>query len=174
MKHTKSRMYSEFFQGFLFSFFLLASWNYAIKSKINFPLIVKFVQALLETYKKPAHTTEVKQEGKLLKLEALDNTLCIPTIETKHLYDVVCYQDPEHRIKFPITFFQYKNEYIYIPFKPKDLSLTHLFVGIKQLVQDSYHFFEVQENEFVDIPSYITRYENEILTETSELAEAYD
>ena len=166
----------EFVQGAVWTCLLLGTWNFVVKPNLKPALFLKLLQVFMETVKKSNTGVIAKQEGNLLKVEMLDNVVYLPTYYTSHMYDIVCYQDSEHKIKIPVTFFQYKDRYVYIPFKPKDLSLPHVHIGIKFLTRDSYIFFTVNYDDYVDIPSLVVKYAEKLLDEESnqQLAEAYD
>ena len=165
----------EFFQGVTWTCLLLGLWSFVIRPNLKPALILKLMQVFMDTIKSSKNTLEMKQEGHMLKIESQNETLYLPTFETKHMLDVVCYQDSEHQIKIPITFFQYKNQYVYIPFKPKDISLHKVYIGIKFLTRDTYKFYEIEEDDFIDLPSLFNLYELQLFQEPEpELAEAYD
>jgi len=166
----------EFVQGAVWTCLLLGTWNFVIKPNLKPALFLKLLQVFMETIKKSNTKINAKQEGNLLRIEMLDNIVYLPTYYTSHMYDIVCYQDPEHKIKIPVTFFQYKDRYVYIPFKPKDLSLSQVYLGVKFLTRDSYIFFTVEYDNYVDIPSLVVKYAEKLLDEESNqtLAEAYD
>jgi hypothetical protein len=166
----------EFVQGAVWTCLLLGTWNFVIRPNLKPALFLKLLQVFMETVKKSHTGVNAKQEGNLLRVEMLDNVVHLPTYYTSHMYDIVCYQDSEHKIKIPVTFFQYKDRYVYIPFKPKDLSLSHVYIGIKFLTRDSYIFFTIGYEEYVDIPSLVVKYSEKLLDEESNqtLAEAYD
>lgn len=166
----------EFVQGAVWTCLLLGTWNFLIKPNLKPTLFLKLLQVFVETIKKTNTGVNAKQEGNLLRVDILDNVVYLPTYYTSHMYDIVCYQDPEHKIKIPVTFFQYKDRYVYIPFKPKDFSLPYVYIGIKFLTRDSYIYFTINYDDFVDIPSLAVSYAEKLLDEEShqELAEAYD
>jgi hypothetical protein len=166
----------EFVQGAVWTCLLLGTWNFVVKPNLKPALFLKLLQVFMETIKKSNVSLNAKQEGNLLKVEMLDNIVYLPTYYTSHMYDIVCYQDSEHKIKIPVTFFQHKDRYVYIPFKPKDLSLQQVYIGIKFLTRDSYIYFTINYDDFVDIPSLFVSYAEKLLDEESnqELAEAYD
>ena len=167
-------MGSDFTQGMIWTCLLLGLWNYVIRPNVKPVHLIKLVQILIETLQNSKKGVQIKKEGHMIKIEG-DNELYLPIFSTPHILDVVCFQDQEHRIKIPFTFFQYKNDYAYIPFKPKDISLTKIYVAIKFMTQDSYLNFEIQENEFFDIPKLLEKYQEELSSlPEQDLAEAYD
>jgi hypothetical protein len=166
----------DFIQGAVWTCLFLGTWNFMIRPNLKPALFLKLIQIFIDTVKKSNPSMNVKQEGNLLKVEMLDNTVYLPTYSSNHMYDIVCYQDSEHKIKIPITFFQYKDKYVYIPFKPRDFALPNVYVGIKFLTKDNFIYFTVNQDEFVDIPELTIRYaaELETMEASQELAEAYD
>jgi len=168
-------MASEFFQGVVWACFLLGTWSFVIQPNIKPSTVLKFLQIFIDIIQKSKKSIHFKKEGHLLKMEGINDNLYLPTFSSNHLYDIICYQDFDHRIKIPITFFQHKDDYVYIPFKPKDFSLAKVFVRIKYVKNDSYIDFEIEENNFIDIPSLIEEYQKKLLQQPEEiLAEAYD
>lgn len=167
----------DFVHGAIWTCFLLGTWNFVIKPNLKLGMFLKLLQLVSETMKKKNDTKlNIRPEGRLLRVEMMNNVLYLPTLSVNHMFEVICYQDADHKIRIPITFFQYKNQYVYIPFKPNDLSLSHVYVGLKHLTQDSYIFFAIDQNDFVDIPNLITRYEEELKDRlvNEPLAEAFD
>jgi hypothetical protein len=167
----------DFVQGALWTCFFLGTWNMVIKPNLKLSMFLKLLQIVSETLKKKSNgTLNIRQEDKLLRIEMLNNVVYLPTLSSSHMFEVVCYQDTDHTIKIPITFFQYKNRYVYVPFKPSDLSLPHIYLGIKHLIQDSYIFFVIDQDDFIDIPSLLLRYETELEDRLANepLAEAFD
>lgn len=168
-------MYSlQFVQGAVWTCFLLGAWNYVVRPNLKPALFIKLLNVVADTLKSSRNKLLMKQDGHMLRIENNTDVIHLPTFEAAHMIDVVCYQDAEHRIKIPVTLFQFKNQYVYVPFKPSNLSLSHLYVGIKYVTKDEYKFFEIQSNDFVDIPSLLRSYEVHLNTEPTELAEAYD
>ena len=167
----------DFVQGAIWTCFLLGTWNFVVKPNLKLGMFLKLLQIVSETMKKKSDSTlNIRQEGNLLRIEMMNNVVYLPTLTSNHMFEVVCYQDADHNIRIPITFFQYKNRYVYVPFKPRDFSLPHVYVGLKYLTQDSYIFFAIDEDDFVDIPNLIVRYESELQDrlENEPLAEAFD
>jgi hypothetical protein len=168
-------MYSlQFVQGAVWTCFLLGAWNFVVRPNLKPALFIKLLNVVADTLKSSKNKLIMKQDGHMLRIENNTDIIHLPTFEPAHMIDVVCYQDEGYVNKIPITLFQFKNQYAYVPFKPSNLSLTRLYVGIKYLTRDEYKFFEVQANDFVDIPSLLRSYDTQINTEPTELAEAYD
>lgn len=165
----------QFIQGAVWTCLLLGTWNFILRPNLKPVLFLRILNIVVDTLKSSRNTLTMKPDGNMIKIEANTDVLYLPTFRSGHMLDVVCYQDPDHRIRIPITLVQYKDQYIYVPFKPNSLSLSHVYVGIKYLTKDSYKFFEIQGNDFVDIPTLLTRYETQLQEEPAEaLAEAYD
>jgi hypothetical protein len=168
-------MISDFFQGAMAALFVVGTLR-ALTSKFNPSMALKIFQSLIETVNNKS-TVDLQKEGRIIKLENKKYSFYFPSFPVEHLYDVVCFSDEEKTKKVPFTFFRHKNEYVYVPFVPSDIGLERVFIGIKYMTQDTYKFFEIEEDNLVHIPSLIEEFEDNDEEETNEntsLAEAYD
>lgn len=166
---------SDFWYGALFSFALISASGMFLKSKFKPETIMKMLQILTETIKKNKHSTEVKLDHDVLKVKDSNHVYHLPAIPVNHLYDIKCFKDSEHTEEIDITFFRYKNHYVYSYFQPKQYGLKKVYLAVKYLTRDTYMFFGYEENDLVNIPACLHTYDigHSITTETS-LAEAYD
>lgn len=168
-------MYSDFIQGVLLSFLLFGSWNYVVKPNLSLSMLTKGLEILSETFKDTSSLLKVTKEESRIKLDAIGYNFWIPLLVSSHLFDIVCYKDAEHTQSVEFTYFAYKKDYAYIPFKPRDVSAEKIYLGIKYLTKEDYIFYEVEKDQFVDLSSYVVKYEEDIKVPVeTELAEAYD
>lgn len=166
---------SDFWFGVLFSFALISASGFYVKSKFKPEMIMKMIQVLTETMRKSKHSTEVRLEHDIFVVKDSNHTYRLPAIPVKHLYDVKCFSDAEHTEEVDITFFRYKNHYIYSSFQPKQYGLKKVYIAVKYLTRDNYMYFGYEENENINIPSCLQIYDvGHSIPVSSSLAEAYD
>jgi hypothetical protein len=166
---------SDFWYGALFSFALISASGMFLKSKFKPETVMKMLQIITETIKKSKHSTEVRLENDVLIVKDSNYVYHLPAIPVHHLYDVKYFSDAEHTEELDITFFRYKNHYVYSYFQPKQYGLKKVYVAVKYLTKDNYMYFGYEENDIVNIPACLHTYDisHSITTEAS-LAEAYD
>jgi hypothetical protein len=166
---------SDFWYGTLFSFALISASGFFLKSKFKPEVIMKMFQILTETIKKSKRSTEVKLEHDILSVKDSEHIYHLPAIPVLHLYDVKCFRDVEHTEEIDITFFRYKNHYIFSYFQPKHYNLKKVYLAVKYLTRDNYMYFGYDENDVVNIPACLHTYDvaHSIPASTC-LAEAYD
>jgi hypothetical protein len=166
---------SDFWYGALFSFALISASGFYVKSKFKPETVMKMLQVLTETMRKSKHTTEVRLEHDMFVVKDSNHTYRLPAIPVQHLYDVKCFSDAEHTEEIDITFFRYKNHYVYSSFQPKQYGLKKVYLAVKYLTRDNYMYFSYEENENVNIPSCLHMYDvSHAIPATASLAEAYD
>jgi hypothetical protein len=166
---------SDFWYGALFSFALISASGFYVKSKFKPETVMKMLQVLMETMHKSKHSTEVRLEHDMFVVKDSNHTYRLPAIPVQHLYDVKCFSDAEHTEEIDITFFRYKNHYVYSSFQPKQYGLKKVYLAVKYLTRDNYMYFSYEENENVNIPSCLHMYDvSHTIPATSSLAEAYD
>ena len=166
---------SDFWYGALFSFALISASGIFLKSKFKPETVMKMLQIITQTIKNSKHSTEVKLENDILSVKDSEHIYHLPSIPVLHLYDVKCFSDVEHTEEIDITFFRYKNNYIFSYFQPKHYGLKKLYLAVKYLTRDNYMYFSYDETDIVNIPACLHIYDtaHSIPTSTS-LAEAYD
>ena len=166
---------SDFLFGALFSFAVISASGIFLKNKFKPENIMKLLQVLSETIKKSKKQIDVNLDGNIFSIQDDDNIYSFPAIPVHHLYDVKCYKDPEHTDEVDITFFRYKNHYIYSPFQPKNYGLDKVYLAVKYLTKDNFMYFRYGESEFVNIPACLVVYDtSHTIPSSSVLAEAYD
>jgi hypothetical protein len=166
---------SDFWYGALFSFALISASGMFLKSKFKPETIMKMLQIITETIKKSKHSTEVRLENDIFVVKDSNHTYRLPAIPVQHLYDIKCFSDTEHTVEVDITFFRYKNHYVYSSFQPKQYNLKKVYLAIKYLTRDNYMYFGYEENENVNIPACLHIYDtSHSLSNSASLAEAYD
>lgn len=166
---------SDFWYGALFSFALISASGMFIKSKFKPENIMKMLQLITETIRKSKHSTEVKLNHDTFIVKDSNHVYHLPAIPVQHLYDVKCFSDAEHTEEIDITFFRYKNHYVYSYFQPKQYGLKKIYLAVKYLTRDNYMYFSYEENDIVNIPACLHTYDvgHSVHVSTS-LAEAYD
>jgi hypothetical protein len=166
---------SDFWYGALFSFALISASGMFVKSKFKPETIMKMLQIITETIKKSKRSTEVRLNHDILTVKDSEHIYHLPTIPVQHLYDVKCFSDAEHTEEIDITFFRYKNHYVYSYFQPKQYGLKKIYLAVKYLTKDTYMYFGYEENDLVNIPACLHTYDigHSVIASTS-LAEAYD
>jgi hypothetical protein len=166
---------SDFLFGAFFSFALISASGIFLKNKFKPENVMKLLQILSETMKKSKQQIDVSLDGNIFSIHDGNNTYKFPAIPVHHLYDVKCYKDPEHTEEVEITFFRYKNHYVYSPFQPKNYGLDKVYLAVKYLTKDNFMYFRYGENEFVNVPACLVVYDASHITQpSSALAEAYD
>lgn len=166
---------SDFWYGALFSFALISASGMFLKSKFKPETIMKMLQIITETIRKSKHSTEVKLEHDIFIVKDSNHTYRLPAIPVHHLYDVNCFTDAEHTQEIDITFFRYKNHYVYSYFQPKHYGLKKVYIAVKYLTKDNYMYFSYEENETVNIPACLHTYDiSHYIPASTSLAEAYD
>ena len=167
---------SDFFFGILFSLTIVSASGIFIKNKLNPENVMKMLQIFIDTVKKSKQQIDMKLENNIFSIKDTNQTYRFPAIPVHHLYDVKCYKDPEHTEEVDITFFRYKNHYVYSPFQPKNYGLEKVYIAVKYLTKDNFMYFRYGENEFVNIPACLVVYDASHTVQVSpvQLAEAYD
>jgi len=151
--------------------------------------------AIQASNKSAVHKITVENSIGIINLG--NNELSLPAFKTNKFYDVICFKHHEefpisedniekkhHNIslsvdekyKLPFTFFRINEHMLHIPFKPKDLDLSLVYVAIKHLSNDCYSIYKFSINEHINFCEISEDYETELskIEETQELAEAYD
>jgi hypothetical protein len=166
---------SDFFFGAFFSFALISASGIFLKNKFKPETVMKMLQVISETMKKSKQHLDVKLDRDMFIIKDSNHTYRFPAIPVHHLYDVKCYRDSEHTEEIDITFFRYKNHYVFSPFQPKNYGLDKVYLAVKYLTKDNFMYFRYGENEFVNIPACLVVYDASHITQpSSALAEAYD
>jgi hypothetical protein len=166
---------TDFWFGAFFSFALISTSGFFLKSKFKPETIMKMLQIITETIKKSKHSTEVKLEYDIFIIKDSNHTYRLPAIPVQHLYDIKCFKDVDHTEEIDITFFRYKNHYVYSSFQPKQYGLKKIYLAVKYLTRENYMFFGYEEHETVNIPACLQIYDmSHNLPQESNLAEAYD
>jgi hypothetical protein len=140
---------------------------------------------------------KIKVENSVGIIDLGNTELNLPTFKTNKFYDIICFkhhdglpvspENPEkkhHKIdlhideehKIPFTLFRINEHMLHIPFKPKDIEHTILYVAIKHISDDHYSVYKFTDNEHINFYEISEDYEIELLkqNENVELAEAYD
>jgi hypothetical protein len=168
-------IYSDFLFGALFSFAFMTASGIFLKNKFKPENIMKLLQIVVETVKKSKQNLNIRLDRDIFSIQDNNHIYRFPAIPVQHLYDIKCYKDPEHTEEVDITFFRYKNHYIYSPFQPKNYGLDKVYLAVKYLTKDNFMYFRYGENEFVNIPACLVVYDaSHTIPSSSALAEAYD
>lgn len=139
---------------------------------------------------------------KVKKIEVIDiedktlvvyEDITLVTTKIHHQYDVLCFHsdnkdlnsnnathnfDPINHIKkiMPMTVIRHGQYLSTVPFRPKDLGTSALFVSIKKMNDNLHSVYKFSFNDYINLIDIINTYEMDSKTNESveELAEAYD
>jgi hypothetical protein len=147
-----------------------------------------FSKVMQKNNQKPC---EIKVENSIGHIDLGNKKLSLPAFKSSKHYDVVCFKhhegvnDESHDVplnvteehKVPFTLIRNNEHLLHVPFKPSDMDLNSIYVGIKHIVSDGYSVYKFNEHEFINFFQIIQKYETDLETkkdEPLELAEAYD
>jgi len=152
--------------------------------------VIKFSKILIETIQN-RNKPQIKIENEMINST---NTikygdLHLNSINSTHHYDVICFTsdgieddvihniNPNNKIceKIPIVNLRVGPYLATIPFRPKDLNHSSLFLAIKHLSCDVYSVYKFKNSEYINILDISLRYEKDLKdNENDSLAETYD
>ena len=176
---------------------LLAAGLYGY-SKLDISKIIDLLNMLsnaIQASNKSSHKISVENSIGVINLG--NKEISLPAFKSSKFYDVICFKHHEefpisgdntekkhHNIslsvdekyKIPFTLFRINEHMLHIPFKPKDIEHTILYVAIKHISDDHYSVYKFTDNEHINFYEISEDYEIELLkqNENVELAEAYD
>ena len=174
---------------FLALFVGLCGYGY---TKINLKKIIDIIdlvsKVLNDNKQKPC---EIKVENSIGHINLGNKKLTLPAFKSSKHYDIICFKHHENFSaeshdaslnvsedhKVPFTLIRNNEHLLHVPFKPSDMDLNSIFVGIKNITNEGYSVYKFDEHEFINFFNIIQKYEEEQKSKASqpvELAEAYD